>query len=188
MKKNNNSIITESNRNRIRVFFAMMAGILLCGSMLVGCEKKDNDDDDKIQTNTNEFSFNGEKVKVVGGEQHYYGHYEYYGSDANNIDLYLFSEDLLIAFEMFVPNGKNELVAGTYTKKDTGQAFTFISGGGFTYNDNKDIWELEYEATSANITVAVSDKIYTLNINGVIAGKAFAGNYTGTLDWVDETE
>ncbi len=161
-----------------RAFFTALVAMLLCSTMFVACSKDDKDP----EPGTNQFVYDGNVQNINGGIQYYYGNY--YGNNVNNIELYLAGDNYIMGFEMFVPSTSNKLVAGTYTLADTGQPLTYVSGA--VFNDEG---EVELEVSSGTVSIAVSGSTYTINFDCTLSnGKKVKGNYTGTLNWEDDSD
>ncbi len=169
-------------RRSFKNIFTISLGILCCCMVLTGCDK--NKDKDK-DPGTNQFTYNGKIVDTFSGEQVYFGHYEAFGNNANNVDLYIgIGDNLYIALSMLVPNGNNKLLAETYYGDNTFQPYTIASGA--ILDENFDV--ISY-MTAATVTVKVSGNTYTIDVEATLDNKkTVVGNYTGTLEWFDGSE
>ena len=143
----------------------------------------------KILANENNFSVNGIDYGISSGEMEFYGNW--YGNNANNIDLTLEGSNIEIYLEMFVPNNSDRLVAGTYNlvESDNPMPFTYFSGD-MAVND-KDFFYIVHGTVVVSVAGSGNNAVYTITLdctltdeNGDIAG-TIKGTYRGTLTWND---
>ena len=119
----------------------------------------------------------------------YFGNY--YSNSAANIDVMLVSDNIEIYFEMFVPNGNNRLINGTYNisraSNDNHRPFTFSYGE--IYLDDDD-----YEVIGGSITITSSGSganiSYNIDFNLTLEDdygrtRTATGSYRGSFVWDD---
>ena len=166
-------------KNKAKSIFAIIA-IMFLGGMIAGCDDGNNNN---TSFTPNQFTHDGETFAVKNGAQVFYGHYDDYGDESNNIDLYILGDDYMIVFEMFVPNESNRLVSGKYVKSGNYKPFTFVVGVVFD-NHTDDAYEL----TECSINISVSGDKYIIDIDGSFYDKTtLKGNFTGELIWEDQS-
>jgi len=181
--------VKEKTMVNKRFWLVISVMVLVFGMTVVGCD----DGSTSSSGGDNVFTISGKTYGIVGGEMMHYGHY--YSTSANNVDLVLFSEDVYIYFEMFVPVANNRLVAGTYSLSQAANEdfppFTYAYGATGTE-------DFDYSVTGGTVQVSVSgsgnNAVYTITIDctlinddtGAAAG-TMKGTYKGTLDWEDES-
>ena len=143
------------------------------------------------ETGTLRISVNTKSIHdEVYAIMNYFGNY--YSGEAVNVDLEFYSDDIEMYFEMFIPNGNNRLIAGTYnvsrSTDDDHTPFTFSYGGiGLDQNGY-------YEVTSGTMTVRSSgtgdNTEYVINFNFNIEDEdglagTMSGDFQGTFEWND---
>ena len=164
-----------------RFWLVISVMVLVFGMTVVGCD------------NGSTSSSGGSVFTIYSsgyfGAMFYYGHH--YSNSANNVDLNLYSESEEIYFEMFVPNGQNRLVEGTYNLNSNYEQFTYHIGALFTDDS-------VYYVTGGTVKISVSgsgdDAEYTIIFDCILsdentgAAGTLKGTYTGTLEWYDEED
>ena len=120
----------------------------------------------------------------------YFGNY--YSSTASNIDIILYSGNIEIYFELFVPNGNNRLVSGTYnlssSLNDDHGPFTFSFGE--IYFDDDDYYEVTGGTLTVSSTGQGANTVYTvvfdLDVEDDYGFSCTAsGSYRGSFEWDD---
>lgn len=151
-------------------------------ALLAACSKEEGDEG--TQFAANKFQYKGKEITTSVGVQYFYGNY--YSDESNNLEVYIGGDnDFMLFLDLLLPNGSEKLVSGTYTMKESFQPYT-ICGGGVA---NLSTEEMEYEIESGTIQVEVNGNNYSVNVNCVLEGGVkLHGNYTGSLEWNDETE
>ncbi|MCL2044433.1 MAG: hypothetical protein FWG89_09875, partial [Treponema sp.] len=162
---------------------------------------EDFEDDEEDNGVYSEFTIIGETYEIKNGTMYHFGNF--FSESAVNVDLTLSTkdEDSWIYFEMFVPNGNNRLVEGTYSPEfpappdDDYPPFTYSSGS-VVLSDT----DTSYYVSGGTVEVSVSGSgnsaVYTIVIDCtlvVVVGESIyedagtlEGTYIGTLLWNDE--
>lgn len=148
---------------------------------LWACNDKD---DDEPNVKENEVIFDGDSYDIGGGAMVYYGAND---DDSENVDLWLYSEDgeSAVYFELNVPDGNDELVAGTYNYSYDNYSKFKLSGGAVVdlYNESG------LAITAGNVKVALSGSTYTITFDcEVQGGLSLEGKYKGKLTWYDSDD
>ena len=159
----------------------MMAAILMMifVASFSSCKKNEEKKD-----TTNTFSCDGETYRVLGGLQLFDGRSP---ANSNAVEVVLVGEEYSLIFSLFVPTSNKSLVAHNYQQNTNRAAYTVKSGMVVILDEE---WEAEllYDIDNINIDVSVSsDSTYTINISGTVDGSPLTGNYTGALQWIDNT-
>ena len=138
----------------------------------------------RISINANPFQ---DEVYVF---MNHYGNF--YSERATNVDLEFYSDNIEIYLEMFIPNGNDRLIAGTYNvsraEDEDHMPFTF-SYGAIGLNQNG-----YYEVTGGTMTVRSSgtgnNLEYNISFNFNIEDEdglsgTMTGDFQGTFEWED---
>lgn len=189
----------------------ILLGFLLVGSMLVSCEKKD-DNDNGSESKTNYFMVGSDEYTLSAGVLENYGEatdtdWEY---DGYNIDLTLVSNGIsvsldsdgfieaagtghLLYFEMFT-TGAEQLDNGEFVYDENSLAIKTFDYADYALNynvDSEDESEEEkwVEIVSGKVTVNKTGANYSIDIDCKDdSGKVIKGNYTGTLLYSDVSD
>ena len=135
----------------------------------------------------------GSSQNEVVSSMAYYGNY--FSDSATNVDLLFYSDDIELYFEMFVPNGNNRLIAGTYrvsgNQNNDHGPFTF-SYGEVDVADEEMIYDITGGAITINTTGAGTNMVYNISFDlnmEDMDGRAatMRGDYQGPIGWSDES-
>ena len=142
----------------------------------------------------NFFSINGITYRLYKGEMYYKG--PVIPDRSNNIELYLFYEDENdyeeIFLDLYIPDGNNRLVEGTYNLTYNYEPFTCSYGEIQIEKDRRLLFY--YRITGGTLQVSVTgsgdDAIYTINIDCNIEDQnglteTVRGTYRGTIAWFE---
>ncbi|MDR2037329.1 MAG: InlB B-repeat-containing protein [Bacteroidales bacterium] len=140
----------------------------------------------------NRFEANGKTLHPYRGGMDYWGHF--FNAATENVFIGLttiYGE--WIALDMLVPDGRNRLVAGTYTFGTAGTsavAYTFVDNDYTSYVQDADGNKLKMTGGTVKVTVTGTgdDAVYTITVDCMLEndGKV-KGTYRGPLKWYDLT-
>ena len=147
-------------------------------------------DDDNI------FYLKNKSYFIDEGEIFYYGNY--YSQSAINVDLFLFNDEFtnVIYFELFVPNGSDSLVTGTYnlslSKINDHLPFSYAWGEMYIEEEDR-FFDVIDGVLTAFVTGSGDDEVYFIVIDCIFkaedTGEEFPvrGTFRGSITWFDET-
>lgn len=157
---------------RILFYFGIF---MFAAITITGCDKNE-------EPATNYLKYAGKTRSIAAAAQIFFGHY--YNNNANAVTLAFQTDEHIVLFELFVSNSNTKLVSGTYVPNDNYQPFT-ISAGAIVDGDGNIVYNMQ----TANVTIQQDGSTYTINVNGTLEdGTSINGQYTGQLNWVDESE
>lgn len=169
-----------------KTFISMAATALVCLSMLVSCSSDDDDDKGGQPPvgGDNTFTCMGQTITAVAAEQYFYGpYYAEYGSDANDIELYIGDSTgkFVLVFDVLVSSGTQKLVSGIYSKSDELRPMSFT--GGAIFENGQPV----YEISGGLLTIGLTGDTYMFHVNCTLTGGGtIEGKYTGSCSWFDE--
>jgi hypothetical protein len=164
------------NKKIVKMMAAI--GLTLFAAMFTSCKKEQAEKDTR-----NTFVYDGETYAVAEGVQMFAGRVY---PNANGVMLLLKSDEYVLALALLVPTNKDRLVAHNYAQDNTHNPYT-VPEGAIGYFDENGEFDPVYEIENIDVDVSISEETYTVNITGTIDGSPLTGNYTGPLQWIDES-
>jgi len=183
--------LKQINTGYLKPFSKIFSAILLSTILLFSVSYRGMASDDE-----NIFYLNNNSYFIDEGEIFYYGNY--YSQSAINVDLLLFNEDFtnIVYFELFVPNGSDSLVTGTYnlslSKIDDHLPFSYASGAMYIEEEDRFLDVIDGVLT-AFVTGSGDDEVYFIIIDCIFidedTGEEFPvrGTFHGSITWFNET-
>ena len=144
------------------------------------------------------FTIDGDTIQTDA--EAFMNHYgNYYSNSAINVDFLIISEHVELYFEMFVPNGNNRLIPGTYNLSTAGHD----DHGPFTYSYGEiDVLLLEeigyeyFDVLDGTLTItttgAGANLQYIVAFNLTLEDEfgftvPMTGEYRGSIEWEDHS-
>jgi len=169
-------------------WLGMLVMAFIFAMAVISCDEEDGE-----PSYDNKFTIDGEEHELTYGKILYYGNY-YPESPAVNIDFALYSEEpseeedaadpeMIVYFELFVPQGNFTLVNGTYNLStvldNVFPVFSFAADS--NVNEQK---RVKSGTVKVSVSGSVSSPVYTITINCVLdTNGSLKGTYHGHLDW-----